>query len=112
MTINEAFRAAVEPVVAVCVPDAYDGEAEEYCTFNYTEVPEDFGDDVPDVIRYAVQLHYICPVGRNSIATRRRLRQAILAADFTAPTVENASDADGQHYVFEFDALGGADGEV
>ena len=112
MTINEAFRAAVEPVVAVCVPDAYDGEAEEYCTFNYTEVPEDFGDDVPDGIRYAVQLHYICPVGRNSIATRRRLRQAILAADFTAPTVENASDADGQHYVFEFDALGGADGEV
>lgn len=108
MTVNEQIKAAVEPIVAVCVPDAYDGEAEEYCTFSYDEHPEAFGDDAPDLIRYAASLHYYCPKGHNSIATRRALRMAIIAADFTAPTVENASDNDGQHYVFEFDVLGGA----
>ena len=107
MTINEQIKAAVEPVVAVCVPDEYDGEAAEYCTFNYTEIPEEFGDDVPELIRYVVQLHYFCPKGHNSLKTRQDLRQAILAADFTAPEIINASDEIGQHYVFEFDGFGG-----
>lgn len=107
MTINERIAAAVEPVVAVCVPDEYNGEAEEYCTFNYTEIPEAFGDDAPELIRYSVQLHYFCPLGRNSLSTRQKLRRAILAADFTAPEVIPASDETGQHYVFEFEVLGG-----
>lgn len=107
MTINEQIKAAVEPVVAVCVPDEYDGEASEYCTFNYTETPEDFGDDVPGLIRYAVQLHFFCPKGHDSMKARQDLRQAILAADFTAPEIINASDEISQHYVFEFDGFGG-----
>lgn len=105
--INEEIIAAVTPVVPVCVPDLYDGNAEAYCTFNYTEVPDVFGDDEPHQIRYLVQLHYYCPTGENSLATRRALFRAILDADFTAPEIENASDETDQHYVFEFEALGG-----
>lgn len=107
MTINEQIKAAVEPVVAVCVPDKYGGEAMEYCTFNYVEIPEEFGDDAPELIRYAVQLHYFCPAGHDSVKTRQDLRKAILAADFTAPEITNAGDETGQHYVLEFDGFGG-----
>lgn len=107
MTVNETIIAAVTPVVSVCVPDIYTGESEEYCTFNYPEVPECFGDDRPTIYRCPVQLHYYCPKGWNSLPKRRALRRAILDADFTAPEVENASDEDGQHFVFEFDVLGG-----
>lgn len=107
MNVNEAIIAAVTPVVPVCEPDIYRGEAKEYCTFNYTEMPDGFGDDLPTLSRCAVQLHYYCPEGRNSISTRRALRRAILDADFTAPEIVNASDKDGQHFVFEFEVLGG-----
>lgn len=107
MTINEQIKAAVEPIVPVCVPDPYTGEADEYCTFNYTEIPDEFGDDMPELIRYAVQLHYFCPLGYNCFETRRDLRRALLAADFTAPEITPAGDETSQHYVFEFEALGG-----
>ena len=107
MTINQQIKAAVEPIVPVCVPDPYTGEETEYCTFDYTEIPEEFGDDMPELIRYAVQLHYFCPLGYNPIKTKRLLFQAILAADFTAPEIINAGDETSQHYVFEFEALGG-----
>lgn len=107
MTLNESIIAAVTPVIPVCVPDIYRGEAEEYCTFNYSELPEGFGDDMPTLSRCAVQLHYYCPEGRDSQKARRALKLAILEADFTAPEITNASDKDGQHFVFEFEALGG-----
>lgn len=107
MTINEQIKAAVEAIVAVCVPDTYDGAADEYCTFNYSEDPDVFGDDLPELIRYLVQLHYYCPAGHNPIETKRKLRRAILAADFTAPEITNAGDDETQHYVFEFEGFGG-----
>ena len=61
-TINERIIEAVTPVVAVCVPDplvADVGEAPaEYCTFTYSEIPDDFGDNAPGAMRYLVQVHY------------------------------------------------------
>ena len=32
MTVNEALRGAILPLVPVCEPDRYDGDAKEYCT--------------------------------------------------------------------------------
>ena len=105
MTINERIREAVLPVVPVCVPDLYDGTAREYCTFNYSELPAIHGDDRPQAIRYLVQLHYFLPVSRSPLKKKRDLCCALLQADFTYPTVENASDGDYQHYVIECEAL-------
>ena len=109
MTVDEQIVAVVTPIVAECVPDQYAGEEAEYCTYNFDEVPVAHGDDHPHAIRYLVQLHWHLPLGQRPIVTKRRLCQAILAAGFTYPTVENASDELGQHYVFEFEAV---DGEV
>lgn len=119
MSINEKIIAAVSPVVLTCVPEPYDpdsGEAaSEYCTFSYSEEPDGFGDDAPEVIRYLIRVVYHAPLHRssgetnNTLATRKALRQAIFAAGFTYPSVENLTDDVGQRFAFEFE---GFDGEV
>lgn len=112
MTLNEKIIAAVTPIVAVCVPDLLvteQGETppEEYCTFNFPLEPEALADDTAQLQRALVQLHYLAPLRANTVATRRALWQALAAIeDFTAPDITNATDQTGQHYVFEFDAVG------
>ena len=101
MSINSTIRAAVTPIVPECVPDRYTGTETEYCTFNYSEIPDAFGDESPHAIRYLVQLHYFLPAGANPYAKKKQLKNALLSAGFTYPSVTNASDADGQHYVLE-----------
>ena len=101
LSVNEALKNAIQPIVTICVPDQYTGDSDEYCTFNYTEIPDEFGDDQPWLTRYAVQLHWYLPAGVNPIARKRSIRRALIAADFTAPTITPTHDDDGQHYVFE-----------
>ena len=112
MNIDERIRAAVLPVVPVCEPDDYEGEAETYCTFNMTELPIAFGDDRPRAVRYLIQLHLFAPGYPKRPSTRQMrwdLRRAILDAGFTAPEIVNASERKVQHYVLEFE---GVDGDV
>lgn len=119
MSINERIIAAVKQVILTCVPEPYDpdsGEAaSEYCTFSYSEQPDGFGDDAPEVIRYLIRVIYHAPLRRssgesnNTLPTRKALRQAIFAAGFTYPSVENLTDEAGQRFAFEFE---GFDGEV
>lgn len=109
MSINETIRAAVLPLVPVCEPDVYGGDAEEYCTFNYSELPAILAEGRPDCILYVLQLHWFLPAGVNPLRKKVQLRQALLAAGCTYPNTINASDEDGQHYVFECQF---ADGDV
>ena len=112
MTLNERIIAVVTPIVPVCVPDLLVTEAgetppEEYCTFNYTELPDGLGDNCAALTRALVQVHYFAPLRESTIKTRHALRDAIAAVDnFTLPSIENATDETGQHYVLEFDAVG------
>lgn len=112
MTLNEKIIAVVSHVVPVCVPDLLvtePGETppERYCTFNYTELPDGLGDNCAALTRALVQVHYFAPLKASTLAVRRALRDAIAAVDdFTLPSIENATDETGQHYVLEFDALG------
>ena len=101
MSINSTIRSAVTPIVAVCVPDVYTGTATEYCTFNAAEYPTGFADDVPTHIGYSAQVHYFCPTGVNPEAKKTALKNALFAAGFSYPEIQNMTDADGQHYVLE-----------
>jgi len=101
MSINSTIRSAVTPIVAVCVPDVYTGTATEYCTFNSSEYPTRFADDVPTFIGHSVQLHYFCPTGVNPEAKKAALKSALFSAGFSYPEIQNMSDADGQHFVLE-----------
>lgn len=111
MTLNERIIAVVTPIVQVCVPDllvtkAGETPPEEYCTFNYTELPDGLGDNCAALTRALVQVHYFAPLRESTIKTRHALRDAIAAVDdFTLPSIENATDKTGQHYVLEFDAV-------
>lgn len=109
MSLNETLIRAVRPIVPVCVPDDYDGEEEEYCVFSATELGDCFGDDGPTAIRFLVSLHYYLPRGRNPIAKKKQLARALSGAGFTWPSITNASDGNGQHYVFECEWAEGAD---
>ena len=101
MTINEAIIAAVETVVPVCVPGVYRGKEKEYCTFNYSEHPDMAADDWPLAMKYLVQVHYCCPAEKNPLAVKRAICRALAGAGFTYPSVVDASDEDGQHFVLE-----------
>ena len=111
MAVDERIVAAVTPIVAVCEPDEYtpeSGEAvsDEYCTYNFTEIPEGFGNNGPRTVRCLVQVHWFLPRGRRPRDTKLALCRALCAAGFTYPRVENVSDSTGQHYVFECEVLG------
>jgi hypothetical protein len=76
MSLNSIIRAAITPIVPECVPDQYTGTATEYCTFNYSEIPDAFGDESPHAIRYLVQLHYFLPTGANPYTKKKQLKNA------------------------------------
>lgn len=107
MDVSERLRAAVLPVVAVCVPVFYTGDSTEYCTFNISRSPEADGDNEPTLMRHLVQLHYHLPWPNDPRAKIKALCRAVLDAGFTYPEQTDASDADGQHYVFEFEDVDG-----
>lgn len=101
MNLDEIIRNAVLPIVPVCEPEEYDGEEPEYCAFSYDERGAAFGDDTANALIYELTLDWYLPKGENPNSKKRRLRQALVDAGFTWPEVFNASDADGQHFVFE-----------
>lgn len=104
--MGDRIKAAVEPLVPVCVPNLYTGDAKEYCTYNYNEIPAAFGDNRPNAVRYLVQVHWFLPLKQRPVPKKKALRRALgtLPAS-TWPTIEDASDALGQHYVYEFESV-------
>lgn len=107
MAINETLISAITPIVPICVPNVYTGEGQEYCVFHVDERPDLFGDDSPQAILYTVLLHWYLPLGSNPLATRRKIKRAILEAGGTYPGVVDDTDADGQHFIFEFEYIDG-----
>ena len=101
MNLDEELRTALTSIVPVCLPVDYDGEEPEYIAYTYDERGGAFGDDVPDVLVMELTLHWYLPSGANPNARKRRLRQALLDLGFTCPRIVNASDNEGQHFVFE-----------
>lgn len=98
--------------LAECTPwssyiGSKDNRPARYLVFNYTELPQNFGDNDSPYVRYLIQLHYFCPLLENSRSVRRKIKNAIKTEeDFTPPQVADATDAEGQHFIFEFEALG------
>lgn len=101
MSINQIIKQAVEPVVPICVPVLYDGNEEVYTTFDVNTIGADFGDDAPAHEINLVQVHLFAPFGVNTIDIRRKIKRALFDAGMTWPVEEDATDEDGQHFVFE-----------
>lgn len=113
MSLNETLAAAVEPVVPIVRPDSYQPapgeEPDEWCTYNRAASPRLHAGGAPRRKVYLYQLHYFLPLGRNPEATLAALEKAVFCAGFTYPAAQDASDADGQHWVLEFEGAEAVD---
>lgn len=101
MSINQEIIAALAGLGPDIVPDVYTGDENEYIVFNYSSLPDDFGDDMPGEERYLIQIHLFSPPKKNRLALRRQIKQRLFAADFGWPSETNASDEDSQHFIYE-----------
>lgn len=107
MTVNQAIRSAILPLVPICEPNRYDGNASEYCTFFCDDSPEVFADGAPDVIRHLVILNWYLPAHADPLEKKKAICRALLNAGFTYPYVQNLPDGIGRHFEFETEWLGG-----
>lgn len=101
MSIEERVINALSPLGLPVAPNRYDGEELAYVVFNYSEYPELYGDDYPELLRNILQVHLYLPHGWNPVQLKKRLRRELVKVCDNYPETVNASDGDSQHYVFE-----------
>ena len=109
MSIDATIKNAITPIVPIVKPNIYTGSETEYIVFNYSELPTLHADSCPRAIRYLVQVHWFLPLKANPNTKKRRIKNALLDAGFTYPSVIDASDGEGQHFTFECE---GFDGDI
>ena len=113
MTIDKTIRDALLPFGDPAQKNIYTGKSRRYYTFNYDSYGECFGDDSPVSIRYAVMVHFFAPHTFDSVERISQTCTAIYNAGGTWPDVVDATDGDGQHFVFECEFAGGvSDGNI
>lgn len=78
-----------------------------YYTFIVQSFGDAYGDDEPGCERWLAQVHLFAPLSDNCIRRAAQTKQALFAAGFTWPSMVDASDQDGQHYVFECETAAG-----
>lgn len=108
MNVNRLLVETLDSLLPTADP-IYKGDSTEYIVFNFSTIPEDFGDDDAAHYRYLVQVHLYAPNEKNTLAYRREITRRLVSAGFTRPTITPASDKTGQHYVFECEIVGGVD---
>lgn len=103
-------------LVAALDPFGYDVENgvsfsknRTYFAFTYFTIPADYADDEPCHERCLVSVHFFCPLDVNVTALKKTVRQALYAADFTWPSIVDASDENGRHLVFECEIAEGVE---
>ena len=114
-TINKIITTALKPFNLPVADRLYEGNKDEYFYFVLADDTEgDAGDDLPQAYVASMQIHYCCPWTKNYSPMRRSIRDALIRAGFTAPSVQDVSvDSDRvRHLVFECDTENEYDMEV
>ena len=101
MNLDERIRTALDGVCDVIVPQVYTGDAQEYIVFNYSEYPLEFADDAPQTVGYSIQVHLFLPLKVNPNTKKESIKTALFSAGFSYPSIQDVTDNEGQHYVFE-----------
>ena len=108
MTMNDTIRTALSFYGLLkypCYANTYTGKDDTYFVFNYNVVPDDYGDDEPNHVRYLIQVHFYCPSTLNTIEIAKKVKLALEKAGLTYPEQVDASDEEGQHIVFECEGI-------
>lgn len=103
--VKAALDAFGDPVEKSVLDAASRERPARYYTFSCNSLGDDFGDDVPGCERCLVSVHLFAPLNENCIRRVRKTKRALFAAGFTWPEVVDATDQDGQHYVFECEGI-------
>ena len=115
MSVEAEVKAALDvfgdPVEKSVLYAAAGERPARYYTFSCDSMGDDFGDDGPGAEVWLVQVHLFAPLGENCIRRARETKRALFAAGFTWPDMTDATDTDGQHYVFECETVQGLEVE-
>lgn len=104
--LDNAAMAAISPLFPdACSPNVYEGSAVEYVVWNAYQIPEVYAERRPAAARYPTQVHYFLPNSKNPTEGKLALQRALFEHGFTWPSITNASDSEGQHYVLECDYI-------
>lgn len=109
MSVEARVKAALDAFKIPAEKSVLDAASKKrpplYYTFSCGSVGDDFGDDAPGCERCPVQVHLFAPLNHNCIRQVKKTKQVLFAAGFTWPSVIDATDQDGQHYVFECETV-------
>ena len=109
MTPEAQLKAAIENLGIHVEPNLDTAAGTEYAAYFYGSEGTLWGDDRPCLDHRRWTLVYVAPVGRNRITKRLGIRQAIMDQFGAWPEEEDASDVNGQRYIYSFDTIGGID---
>ena len=105
--VDDALQAALVPLGLPVYPVLYTGADLEYLVTNHTAIPLVFAERVPNAARYLVTVRYFLPWKKNPNPMILQISQALFDAGFVWPSVQDASDADGQCYAIETQYING-----
>lgn len=106
MSVNKAIIMAVKEFGIPCRPEPYRGKEDRFFTFNIaSDNGVDYGDDVPQLNKQIVYLHYWLPINHNYLEEKAEIRRMLTDAGFSYPSVTLDSavpDREGyRHLVFQ-----------
>ncbi|MBD5356515.1 MAG: hypothetical protein HDR88_06115 [Bacteroides sp.] len=105
MIVEARVKAALDvfgdPVEKSVLDAAAKGHPLRYYTFACDSFGAAFGDNEPGCERCLVHIHLFAPLNQDCFRQIRDTKRALFAAGFTWPQVTDATDQDGQHFVFE-----------
>lgn len=99
--VAEAIRTTCETVVPDVFPQLYTGPLLRYIVYNYNIIPVVWAESGPAASRYLVQVHFYLPHKEEPREAILGLQRALFNAGFTWPSVVDAEDSDGQHWILE-----------
>lgn len=109
MSVEAKVKAALDvfgdPVEKSFLCAAAGRRPPRYYTFACTSFGDDYGDDEPGCERWLIGVHLFAPLEENCLGRVRATKRALSNAGFTWPECTDASDKDGQHYVFECETV-------
>ncbi len=109
MSIESRIKTALASFGYPTYPNTYSGSEPNYFTFNYNTFGDDHGDNKPQHEIALIQVHFVCPSDFDSVTTRKTIKRMLYDAGFGYPEMTPVGDENGQHWVFEIDAIEGVD---
>lgn len=105
MSVNQKIIAAVGALGLPVVPGVDGAHRDRVITFNYELIPAQWADDRPRYWRALIQVHLMLPPSENGLALKGALAKALADHGFIWPEIADATDQEGQHYVFETEQI-------